>query len=81
MYSHISSPYSVQRADKNFDIYFTGRDRQNRSRIGKAILQIEPNLKIIEISPKPLLSLGSRGTFDESGTSYPCVKKFKDETY
>ncbi|QWD13015.1 hypothetical protein G6703_01690 [Polynucleobacter paneuropaeus] len=54
------------------DLYISGRDSQNRSRIGLARFSLESET-ITEILKAPVLSLGSRGAFDENGTSYPSV--------
>jgi hypothetical protein len=56
-----------------FDCYITGRDDLNRSRIGRAILDLRKIPRIHSIEEEPVLSLGAPGTFDENGTSYPCI--------
>jgi hypothetical protein len=58
-----------------FDCYITGRDRLNRSRIGVAQLDLRKSPKIVSLSKKPVIDLGAPGTFDENGTSYPCVTR------
>jgi len=55
------------------DIYVTGRDSQNRSRIGKIRLNLEKPDSIPQIGPDALLPLGDLGAFDENGTGYPCL--------
>ncbi len=52
------------------EIYLSGRDALNRSRIGKIIFDLSA-LKVIEIVKTPVLELGERGTFDFNGTAYP----------
>ncbi|MGB1243548.1 MAG: hypothetical protein ACPG49_13555, partial [Chitinophagales bacterium] len=54
-----------------FDIYITGRDRKNRSQIGKIRIDIHQPQQVLEISSKPLYSVGELGSFDENGVSYP----------
>lgn len=52
-----------------YRIYFSGRDGQNRSRIGYVVVDINAPQKILEISEKPVLDLGSLGAFDDNGVS------------
>lgn len=55
------------------DIYVTGRDPQNRSRIGRVRMNLDDPAEAPEICPEPLLALGDLGSFDENGTSYPSL--------
>lgn len=61
------------------DLYISGRDSSNRSRLGLAQFSLEKE-EIIHINPLPVLSLGQRGAFDENGTSYPCVIRNEHES-
>ena len=54
------------------DLYISGRDSQNRSRLGLVRFSLESET-VVDISEPPVLPLGTRGTFDENGTSYPSV--------
>lgn len=54
------------------DLYVSGRDSQNRSQIGLARFSLESET-IVDICASPVLTLGTRGAFDENGTSYPSV--------
>lgn len=54
------------------DLYLSGRDDRNRSRIGLARFDVRSE-RLIELHPEPVLSLGTRGAFDENGTSYPSM--------
>jgi hypothetical protein len=60
-------------AGDGFDVYVSGRDAQNRSLIGRVRLLIEDRPRIVDVETEPALGLGSRGTFDENGVSYPCL--------
>lgn len=68
----------VQESSSIVDLYVSGRDTQNRSRIGRVQFDIEKKA-VISITSEPVLSLGERGTFDENGTSYPYLLKNGDE--
>ncbi len=60
------------------DIYLTGRDEQNRSRIGTFQYNLLEE-KLVNVGSESILELGERGTFDFNGTGYPCVVKNGDE--
>lgn len=59
------------------DLYISGRDSRNRSRLGLARFSLKSET-IVEICDEPLLKLGDRGAFDENGTSYPSVVRTGD---
>jgi hypothetical protein len=52
-----------------FRIYFSGRDRLNRSHVGSLDLDITRPYQILHLSPEPVLSLGALGSFDDNGVS------------
>ena len=62
-----------------FDLYITGRDEFNRSRIGHGIWSAETPDKILQLDDDPCLGLGKHGSFFDSGTSYPSVIKYKNK--
>ena len=66
--------------DGIFDLYVTGRDEKNRSQIGIVKFNID-ELMVTNISPLPVFSLGSKGSFDENGTAYPYVVKNEKKTF
>jgi len=59
-------------------LLITGRDRNNRSIIGRAWLDVDEPDRPIEIDPTPVLAPGTRGMFDENGVSYPAVERAAD---
>lgn len=54
------------------DVYVTGRDSENRSRIGIARLRVDP-VEVVRVDPAAVFDLGQRGAFDENGVSYPWI--------
>lgn len=52
-----------------YRIYFSGRDKLNRSLIGYVEVDIYNPQKVLKISPSPVLELGSLGAFDDNGVS------------
>ena len=67
--SHGMLPVADPMEGDLYRIYFSGRDSQNRSRIGYVVVDINSPQKILEISEKPVLDLGSLGAFDDNGVS------------
>ena len=59
------------------DLYVSGRDIKNRSRIGLIRYNLK-KLSITEIIDCPVIDLGDIGTFDQNGTSYPFVVREKN---
>jgi hypothetical protein len=64
-----------------FEIFVTGRDDKNRSRIGKVFMDFDKNFKIISIEEEPVFTLGELGSFDENGVSYPWLFSWQNTTY
>lgn len=52
-----------------YRIYFSGRDKYNRSFIGYAVIDINDPYTVLEFSEKPVLGLGELGCFDDNGVT------------
>jgi predicted GH43/DUF377 family glycosyl hydrolase len=63
-----------------YRLYINGRDSQKRSLIGIATFDMS-RLKILKIVQQPVMRLGEKGAFDQNGTSYPYIVRFKDMYY
>jgi len=50
-------------------VYFSGRDKDNRSHIGYALADMNNSFKILEYSKEPVLTLGNLGCFDDNGVT------------
>ena len=59
-------------ADGIVAVYVTGRDRENRSRIGVATLRLS-DATVVAVGDEPVFDIGVRGAFDENGVSYPWI--------
>lgn len=68
MQSHAAVPFAEHLEGDLFRIYFTTRDANNRSYTNYLIVNINYPNTIIKISDKPVLSPGTLGSFDDSGT-------------
>jgi hypothetical protein len=62
------------------ELYVAGRDDNNRSRIGRAMLDIE-KCQITNIDKEAVFDLGELGTFDFNGTSYPWLVQSDGDLY
>ena len=65
--------------DRNiFKVFFSGRDRQNRSHIGYATLDLNDDPRIIDYSRDAVLSPGRLGSFDDNGVTPSCIFPLSD---
>lgn len=73
-YTHVGPSFIRIDTSGNFDLFITGRCRDNISRIGVAKgLVLHNKLVVTDISSDPALATGEVGSFDEFGVSYPWV--------
>ena len=72
MATHAALP-AVDTAADPLRLYFTSRDRQGRSHIGVATLDLGGDHRAITISPDPILSPGPLGAFDDAGVTGSCI--------
>ena len=64
-----------------YRVYFSGRDRLNRSLIGYIELDINEPGKILYITEKPVLGLGGMGCFDDNGVTPSWMVDYKGKKY
>lgn len=62
-------------------VYFSGRDKYNRSNIGHAIVDLADNGKVLDYTSKPDLCPGELGCFDDNGVTPSCVRKFGNKLH
>lgn len=67
MQSHAAVPIAESLGGDFFRIYFSSRDKTNKSFTGYAVIDINRPNKIVELSASPALSPGGLGEFDDSG--------------
>ena len=82
MATYTGPSFAVPRHDADIvDVYMTGRDSRNRSRIG--IVAIDPRRPTspVAIGDTPVFGLGDLGAFDENGVSYPWIVEVDDVQY
>ncbi len=67
MQSHAAVPIAESLDEKLIKIYFSSRDKFNRSHTGCAVINIDHPNQILGLSIKPILAPGGLGEFDDSG--------------
>jgi len=74
--------FAVPRRDSDLvDVYMTGRDSLNRSRIGVVAIDPRRPTTPVAIGDTPVFDLGELGAFDENGVSYPWIVEAGDAQY
>jgi len=79
--SHAANPTAEHIRDDIFRIYFSGRDKYNRSSIGYFVVNINNPAEILEVSSQPVVVPGDLGTFDDSGASVGCIVHHNGKSY
>lgn len=64
-----------------YRIFFSGRDKLNRSLTGYVEIDINNPQKILKLSAEPVLGLGSLGAFDDNGVSPTWIVNHQGEKY
>jgi len=81
MYSHAAVPFAEHLKEDIFRIYFTTRDKQNRSHGAFIDVDITNPKNILNISLDPIISPGPLGSFDDSGTMPTYIVYHQDKKY
>jgi hypothetical protein len=81
MVSHAALPFAENLSGRVFRIYFSGRDRFNRSQTGFFEVDLKEPARILRVNPEPVLALGELGTFDESGAMLSWMVTHGEEKY
>lgn len=68
MVSHASVPFGEPLANGCVRVWFSPRDRSNRSSIASLVVDPRQPSRILDLASDPALSWGEPGTFDDSGT-------------
>jgi hypothetical protein len=79
--THAMLPIADRIEDDLYRIYFSGRDRLNRSLIGYVEVDIRDPQRILKLSREPVLGLGRLGAFDDNGVSPTWLVNHGGEKY
>jgi hypothetical protein len=67
LHSHGIVPIAQSLGDYHYRVYFSPRDRQNRSNVSWLDIDIRDPTRVLRLSKLPLLKPGPLGCFDDSG--------------
>jgi hypothetical protein len=73
MVSHAANCVAWEVGEQRVRVYFSARDRANRASIGWVEIDLRDPLRVLAVSPEPVLSHGPTGAFDDSGVSLACM--------
>ena len=62
-------------------IFFCGRNKENKSIIGSADIDLDNPSKILRVNKNPVLTPGLLGSFDDNGVTASCAIKNKKDLY
>jgi hypothetical protein len=79
--THAMLPIVDRIRDDTYRIYFSGRDRMNRSLTGYVEVDMSNPQKILRLSSQPVLGLGELGAFDDNGVSPTWLVNHGPEKY
>jgi hypothetical protein len=69
-----SLPFAIATGERRARVFFSGRDANNRTQIGACSIDLDSlEVDAASITPRPLVTPGPPGAFDESGCSIACV--------
>jgi hypothetical protein len=71
--SHAALPIVEASSGKRVHIYFSARDAHSRAQIGRASVALDDSASAPQFEPEPLVRIGPRGAFDDSGVTGGCL--------
>lgn len=80
-HSHVALPVLDSTAGGDPLLYFSTRDRQGRSRVGRGRLVAGSGDWRLDVETAPVLDLGSLGAFDDAGVTPSCLVSVGEERY
>jgi hypothetical protein len=79
MHSYAALPFAEHLRNDMFRIYFTTRDKKNRSHGAFIDIDLKKPTEVLNISQKPLVRPGPLGSFDDSGAMPSCIVNFSQK--
>jgi hypothetical protein len=76
MISHAAVPFAVPLEGSLLRVYFSTRDRDNRSSVGWVLIDLDRPGDVLEMSRAPVLGPGRLGAFDDSGVTMSWLNEF-----
>jgi len=81
MQSHAAVPVAENVEGDLFKVYFSSRDKDNRSYTGYAVIDIDHPNHVIDLSSIPVLAPGALGEFDDSGAMATWLTPYQGKKY
>ena len=81
MQTHAAVPIAEHIDENYFKIYFSTRDKDNKSYTSYIVLDITDPKTILDVCDKPILSPGEIGEFDDSGAMATWLTSYKGRKY
>ncbi len=81
MCSHAANPTAEHLSEDRFRVYFSARDKDNRSSISFVELDLNEPTSILAEAEEPVLSPGELAMFDDSGCSIGCILPVGEKRY
>jgi hypothetical protein len=81
LHSHAAVPIAENIDGDFFRIYFSSRDRSNRSFTGSVVVDINNPTVVLDLSLDPILTPGRLGEFDDSGSMATWLVKYRGRRY
>ena len=79
--SHAALPFARHVQGDLFRVYFSARDKDNRSVTGILILDLSGAPRVLDILPEPVLGPGELGCFDDSGAILSWIADHGEDEY
>jgi len=79
--THAMLPVADRLSGDYYRIYFSGRDRLNRSSIGYVEVNMNEPQSVLHLSEKPVLGLGALGSFDDNGVTPTWIVNHRGRKY
>lgn len=71
--SHAALPVPYAMGGDLIRVFYSGRDRENRSSVGSVVLRIGETVRLEDVGATPILLPGGIGAFDDAGIGVGCV--------
>lgn len=81
IHSYATIPIADQLEGDLYKIYFTPRDKLNRSHVAWVVIDMNNPLQVLDCSKEPVLAPGNLGGFDDSGAMANCLVTVEDKKY
>jgi hypothetical protein len=79
--THAAVPVADRIRQDIFRVYFCSRDKRNRAQIGFFEIDLKRPAEILYVHDRPVITMGSRGAFDDNGVTPSCIVNYQQKKY